>query len=125
MFVMSNPRSDGAALANLGVARGRDFPGSVRILGDYSADTFAGQVRALPDDATLVAAMTVATPVFDGEYTSFDMTITDTVLAGGTVPAPSRPGANVVLYWDLERTSGGIKTTFLHGTFTIFGRVTQ
>lgn len=118
-------RLDGAARHDFGVARGRDFTDTLVVTGDYSSDTFTGEVRLYPDAAgAAILTMTVGTPTFASGVTTIALSITDTDLAGGGVPAGSPAGSDVTLHYDIQRVTGGLKSTFLYGKFTIFGKVT-
>jgi hypothetical protein len=115
-------RLDGAAEVNLAVARGRNFPGEIVFQDiNYSASTFTAAIRQFPDQAgAALASFVIGTPTFAGGNTTFTFTLSDTVTAA--LPAAPETGDSVVLFWDLIRTSGGVKTTCFYGEFTVYGR---
>ena len=115
-------RYDGAAEVPLGVARGRDFVDDIVVEGvDWSADTFAAAIRAFPDQAgAALASFTIGAPTFTGGNTIISFSLTDTQTAA--LPAAPETGDNVILFWDFERTSGGLKSTLFYGPFTVHGK---
>jgi hypothetical protein len=117
-------RIDGSGRHHFGATRGRDWLGTLEIEADMSADIFEGQVRLYPDaTGAAILTMTVDTPVFSGGITIVKFSITDADLESGDVPATTL-GKDLTLYYDIQRTSGGLKTNFLYGKFIIYGQVT-
>lgn len=106
---------------------------------DYSAATFAMQVRLTPDAAgsPLVSLATVGSIGTEG------ITITGTTVAGGitttnisvrineatmaALPLPAERGATMLLAWDMQITpsGGGTKFRVLEGAFTVSPGVTH
>lgn len=102
---------------------------------DFSAATFAAQVRAYRDAAgSALITLGNATAGSQGiscTYSAPTSTITlqiDEATIDALLPYPAngvKQGADVVLYWDFHVTGGGlIKTRLLQGTFTIEPGVT-
>lgn len=102
---------------------------------DFSAATFAAQVRAYKD-APGSALITLANASAGSQgisctYAGTTSTILlqiDEATIDALLPYPTngvKQGADVVLYWDFIVTGGGlIKTRLLQGTFTIEPGVT-
>jgi hypothetical protein len=102
---------------------------------NFSSATFAAQVRAYKD-APGSALITLANATAGSQgisctYTGTTSTILlqiDEATIDALLPYPTngvKQGADVVLYWDLMITGGGlIKTRLLQGTFTIEPGVT-
>lgn len=97
---------------------------------DFSAATFAAQVRSYrdaPGSALITLGnATAGLQGFSCTYSSPTSTITmqiDEATIDALLPYPAngvKQGADVVLYWDMHVTGGGlIKTRLLQGTFTI------
>ena len=115
-------RLDGSGRRDYSVARGRDFnePIVVQEL-DLTGDTFSGRLVLFPDAGDAIASFSVSAPtLLDGD-TRFTLSISDDVLASLAIPA-STAGDDVELFYDVERISGGLKSTFLHGKFIINGK---
>jgi len=102
---------------------------------DFSAATFASQVRAYRDAAgaalITLGNATVGTQGISCTYSAPVSTIIiqyDEATIDALLPYPAngvKQGADVELYWDFHVTGGGlIKTRLLQGTFTIEPGVT-
>lgn len=118
-------RLDGAVFYKMGVARGRDFLETITIEGvDWSGRTFAGGLANKYGDTALVNFV-ISTPTYSAVTgnTTFQISITDTVLDSNSIPEPPLTSTTLELVYDLEMEAGGIKTTLLYGGFDIFGRV--
>ena len=120
-------RYDGAVEHTLGVGRNADFFDPVTVEGvDWSDSIFAGAIRLHKDATGLpLATMTITAPTYDSEagVTSFIRSIPKTTIA--TLPAASEPGEDMVLWYDMTRTSSGVTTVLDCGKFIVHGRVTE
>lgn len=104
------------------VFRGDDFKLTFNFAeADYSAATFAAQIRQTPDaDGDPVAAFTVGTAVFADGDTSVAFSLPDDL----TLPAAAEQGRTAKLYMDFKITFGGVTERFAAGSLTIIGKVT-
>jgi hypothetical protein len=118
-------RPDGVPELALGCGRYADFSELVTIAGDFSASTFAAQVRVEPNaGGASLATMGVTTPVFSSGLTSFTLSIPRATMTG--LPANTDdPSADTVLFYDLVMITGSARRLLLAGTFTVIGGVTQ
>jgi hypothetical protein len=90
---------------------------------DYSASTFAAQIRLVPDaSGDAVAHWTVGTPIFAGGNTTVTFALSKTETAA--LPAAREPGRNARFYSDFKKTTGGQVRSFAAGALNIFGRIT-
>lgn len=90
---------------------------------DYSAATFAAQLRLTPDAAgDPIVAFTVSTPTFSGGDTTVVFTLTDTQT--DALPAASETGKVLRVYGDFKITIGGLIDLHAAGAFDIIGKVT-
>lgn len=90
---------------------------------DYSAATFAAQLRLTPDaDGDPVAAFSVGTPTFSGGDTQIVFRLTRTQT--DALPPAAEAGRTLKLFADFKITVGGLTDRFAAGAFTITGKVT-
>lgn len=90
---------------------------------DYSAATFTGQLRLIPDAVgSPIAAWAVGTPTLSGGDTTVVYTLTDTQT--DALPAASETGRVLRLYGDFKITAGGLVDYFAAGVFLILPKVT-
>lgn len=106
------------------VFRGDDYPMTFVFHGvDYSAASFAGQLRLNPDAAGApVAAFSGGSPSFVGGNTTVIFTLTDTQT--DDLPAATETGRIAKLYMDFKITAGGLTERFAAGVLTVIGKVT-
>jgi hypothetical protein len=81
---------------------------------DVTGDSFASQIRYNKDDAS--AAATFVAEVVDGSAGHVRLTLSYTASAV-LIEGPA--------FWDVQRTSGTVRTTFLSGSCTVLGDVTR
>lgn len=114
----------GKAWIVLPLFRGRDYSMTMRFRDvDYSAATFAAQIRQRPDSAgDPVLSFTAGTPTFADGDTTVQMTLTDTETAA--VAAAAETGLVSKFYWDFKVTAGGLVDTIAAGPVQFIGRVT-
>lgn len=111
----------GAAFRQLTMFRNEDFDLTMVFKNvDFSSDTFAAQIRHLPDSG----GAPLATIAIDGpDFALGDTTITLSLsLVGGIVgglPDAPETGQNAVFYWDLRRISGGRRRTLFAGPVVV------
>lgn len=90
---------------------------------NYSAATFSGQLRLVPDAAgDPIVAFTVGTPVFSGGDTTVTYTLTDTQT--DALPAAAETGRILRVYGDFKITAAGVVDRFAAGVFPILPKVT-
>jgi hypothetical protein len=104
--------------------RGRDYSLTMRFRDvDYSAATFAAEVRQRPDSAgDPLLSFTTGTPVYAGGDTTVALRIADTETAA--VAAAAETGLVTKFYWDFKVTAGGLVDTIAAGPVQFIGRVT-
>jgi hypothetical protein len=116
----------GAAYLPLRVFRNEDFDQEIVFKEeDFSGDTFAAQIRHLPDSGGApLADFTLTGPTFALGDTSLTLSLD---LVGGTLDLPAAPeiGQQATFYWDLTRTSGGRTRTLFAGPFIVIPGSTQ
>lgn len=111
----------GAAYRELTMFRNEDFDQTIVFTNvDFSEDSFAAQIRHLPDSGGApLADFAIDGPTFALGDTSITLSLD---LIGGVVgnlPAAPETGQNAVFYWDLTRTSGGRTRTLFAGPVTV------
>lgn len=90
---------------------------------DYSAATFAGQLRLTPDaEGDPVVEFLVSAPIFTGGDTTVTYTLNDSET--DSLPAASEPGKILRLYGDFKITASGLVDRHAAGAFVIIGKVT-
>lgn len=117
----------GAAFLQLTMFRNEDFDQAIVFKQvDFSGDTFAAQVRHLPDSGGApLATFTIDGPTFALGDTTVTLSLD---LVGGVVgnlPDAPETGQNAVFYWDLTRTSGGRTRTLFAGPVVVIPGSTQ
>lgn len=111
----------GAAYRPLTMFRNEDFDQAVVFKQvDLSADSFAAQIRHLPDaGGPPLATFTIEGPAFAFGDTTVVLSLD---LIGGVVgglPDAPETGQNAIFYWDFQRTSGGRTRTLFAGPVTV------
>jgi hypothetical protein len=110
--------------ATLTASRGRDYPGFLRLSGDFTGATLRGQIRIEPDAAGApLTTFTVSGPVVEDGVTTFTISLTG-VEIDALPAAPIGDGAAQFAY-DLLMTVGGDEDLLLGGVFAVIGRVTE
>jgi hypothetical protein len=111
----------GAAYRQLTVFRTEDFAQMIVFKDvDFSADSFAAQIRHLPDSGgAALASFTISGPTFALGDTSITLGLGRIGGVVGGLPAAPETGQNAVFYWDLQRTSGGSTRTLFAGPLIV------
>ncbi|WP_031317738.1 hypothetical protein [Blastomonas sp. CACIA14H2] len=111
----------GAVYRELTMFRNEDFDQTIVFKDvDFSADTFAAQIRHLPDSGGApLASFEIEGPTFSLGDTSLTLSLDLVGNVVGDLPAAPETGQNAVFYWDLSRTSGGRTRTLFAGPVTV------
>lgn len=117
----------GAAYRELTMFRNEDFDQTIVFKDvDFSADTFAAQVRHLPDSGGApLAAFNIDGPRFVLGDTSLTLSMDLISSVVGNLPAAPETGQNAIFYWDLQRTSSGRTRTLFAGPVVVIPGSTQ
>ena len=117
----------GAAFRQLTMFRNEDFDQTIVFKDvDFSADSFAAQIRHLPDSGGApLAAIAIDGPDFALGDTTIVLSLDLVAGVVGGLPAAPETGQNAVFYWDLTRTSGGRTRTLFAGPVVVIPGSTQ
>jgi hypothetical protein len=111
----------GAVYRELTMFRNEDFDQTIVFKDvDFSSDTFAAQVRHLPDSGgAALVSFTIDGPTLALGDTSITLSLDRIGGVVGGLPAAPETGQNAIFYWDLRRTSGGRTRTLFAGPVTV------
>lgn len=111
----------GAVFRQLTMFRNEDFDQTIVFKNvDFSADTFAAQIRHLPDSGGgPLAEMEIAGPTVQSGDTLITLSLDLIGSAVGGLPDSPETGQNAVFYWDLTRTSDGRTRTLFAGPVVV------
>ena len=117
----------GAAFRQLTMFRNEDFDQALVFKDvDFTADTFAAQIRHLPDSGgAALATLSIDGPDLVGDDTVITLSLDLVSGVVGGLPAAPETGQNAVFYWDLQRTSGGRTRTLFAGPVVVIPGSTQ
>ncbi len=117
----------GARRRDLAAVRNLPFAHTIRYPGDVTSWGIAGTVKAQPDNATELAAFTIGDPAFDGEFTSWTISLANSA----TLDLPDDPSGSgrVDLVYDIlisgPSGTNPDATRLMAGLFILSGFVTE
>lgn len=117
----------GAVYRQLTMFRNEDFGETIVFkYVDFSGDSFAAEIRHLPDSGGApLATLAIDGPTFALGDTTIRLLLDRVDGEVGGLPAAPETGQNAVFYWDLQRTSAGRTRTLFAGPVIVIPGSTQ